>query len=483
MSLEIKNSVHIYIVPFYFDKDYYEKLVSFFKNDMINSTNKWMQYNLWSDDNIENQVEMDIYSFFKSSMCESDCRMAKNLGISFKMNDKNCLKRIICDLSKNNEENKKTFEADITDLGLFIFNEGITFLWYEIKTAANNKLNSDDLILFQNMVKELSRSKYAYYIENGKKYPIGKWIVEILKDQKSIINYFAEREINIDGSKIIVPDKALLFNYLFTNQAEKNTRELLAYRITNGFDEKYCPPDNIEKYMYEPYGNATAYVTKSGMSYIINDSEKTNSYFFLNHFDKKFKNDYFFIYIILLYQSYSCFYYSNKLTYEIPSNINEFETDGTQLDKLEDLERNINLFLVKGIYGSISNIQQQDEIYKYGKKSLGIDEDMKSLTVGLEALRQLEIEKRQKEKSKRDENMNTAVIMLSLLTTISAFVNAINIGDWYLSGGLSRISTVHIIILSIVLLLVMFFLFALLKNKFFVFIKNKFFVMKKNKRK
>ena len=102
MSLEIKNSVHIYIVPFYFDKDYYEKLVSFFKNDMINSTNKWMQYNLWSDDNIENQVEMDIYSFFKSSMCESDCRMSKNLGISFKMNDKNCLKRIICDLSKNN---------------------------------------------------------------------------------------------------------------------------------------------------------------------------------------------------------------------------------------------------------------------------------------------------------------------------------------------------------------------------------------------
>ena len=74
--------------------------------------------------------------------------------------------------------------------------------------------------------------------------------------------------------------------------------------------------------------------------------------------------------------------------------------------------------------------------------------------------------------------MNTAVIMLSLLTTISAFVNAINIGDWYLSGGLSRISTVHIIILSIVLLLVMFFLFALLKNKFFVFIKNKFFVKK-----
>ena len=235
--------------------------------------------------------------------------------------------------------------------------------------------------------------------------------------------------------------------------------------------------------MYEPYGNATTYVTKSGMSYIINDSEKTNSYFFLNHFDKKFKNDYFFIYIILLYQSYSCFYYSNKLTYEIPSNINEFEKDGTQLDKLENLERNINLFLVKGIYGSISNIHQQDEIYKYGKKSLGIDEDMKSLTVGLEALRQLEIEKRQKEKSKRDENMNTAVIMLSLLTTISAFVNAINIGDWYLSGGLSRISTVHIIILSIVLLLVMFFLFALLKNKFFVFIKNKFFVKKKNKRK
>ena len=203
----------------------------------------------------------------------------------------------------------------------------------------------------------------------------------------------------------------------------------------------------------------------------------------MNHFDKKFKNDYFFIYIILLYQSYSCFYYSNKLTYEIPSNINEFEKDGTQLDKLENLESNINLFLVKGIYGSISNIHQQDEIYKYGKKSLGIDEDMKSLTVGLEALRQLEIEKRQKENSKRDENMNTAVIMLSLLTTISAFVNAINIGDWYLSGGLSRISTVHIIILSIVLLLVMFFLFALLKNKFFVFIKNKFFVKKKNKRK
>lgn len=467
MSSSVLNSVNIHIIPFYFEKSFYKELVTFFKNDKTSNTNKWVQYNLWEADKTGNQIEMDIFSFFRNSICESEVYDSKNLGMSFIINDKTELIKIICNLEKFNNNNERIIEASVYDLGLIVFKEGIGFLWYELKFDENIKLCSNDYVTFQNISKELSRSKYCYYVEKGRKHPIGKWIVEILNDKENRIRFFAERELK-SYNKIIVPDKTLLFNYLFVENVDKVAREILAYRVTNGFDEKYCPPENIDKEMYEPFGNASAYITKSGMSYVVNDSGATNSHFFMNFFPNKFKNDYFFIYIILLYQSYSCFYYSNKLAREVSPDINEFEKDNTQLKNLKNLEIDINLFLVKGVYGSVSNVHHQDKTYKYGREALCIDNDMQSLTIGLGVLRQLETEREQDKKDIREERINTALTMLSLMTIISAFIDAISIGDWYVSGGLNRISVVHICLVSFIFILVTFFVTVLLKNKFFI---------------
>ena len=285
---------------------------------------------------------------------------------------------------------------------------------------------------------------------------MGKWLSEFIAADDLGITFWAERESKAkNGGKIRIPDKALLFQYLFIEPVTENDRNNLVFRIANGYDEKYNVPESIDASVYKPFGNISYYVTDAGMACVATDDE-TNSKFLKEGFPEKYVRDYFFIYLLLLYQSYSCSHYSRLLT-KLPAEEKMFNKKPAYIDKLESLDGQINLFLVKSVFESVSNIHHQNGMYRYGKNMLCIEEDIRSLTVGLDALENME-------KEKRSRKVDLALGVFGIIVAISVLIDGLNLVDWFLKNN-GDMNWRHWVVCGAVILPALYLICTLFRNR------------------
>ena len=205
---------------------------------------------------------------------------------------------------------------------------------------------------------------------------------------------------------------------------------------------------------------------------MVNNAD-TNETFFDGQFKEKYVRDYFFIYMLLAYQSYSCAHYSRLLT-KLPADEELFDKEQRYAEKLESLNGEINLFLVKSVFESVSNIHHQNGVYRFGKSALCIEEDIRSLTVGLGALEKIvkdkHKQKEQKEKEeekeieeKRDHRINLALILFGLTAVFSALIDGFNLVDWFLKDD-KNITPGHYGIIAVIIFLALCLIITLLWN-------------------
>lgn len=479
----INKYVSRYVIPFYFnyEDNGYLKVVEKFRSGEIKNVKsfglpkdcKWIEKGFWENYKSDNntQPEMDIYTYLIDVLKDDlESENEANLGSSFVMKTDGS----IFNLQYVSDENKDGLSFKCNDLGVLVFRNGIGFIWYDIEFGKNPSL--DDYVNFQHDFKELARTHSKKFRKKTGRdtydiFCMGKWLVHVLDTDTLGIKFWAERksETSENAGHVYIPDKALLFQYLFISEAENRERINLAFRTANGYDAKFNAPAGLGGEIYEPFGNTCFYTSKSGTAYVVSNKE-SNAAFFEDNFKGKYIRDYFFIYVLLLYQTYSSAHYSKMLT-KLPAEVRAIESDEKYLKMLELLDSQINLFLVKSVYESVSNIQHQNGAYIYGKKVLRIEEDMKSLTIGLEALRGIEVEKRkkidetnrieiekreqiarreleQKEKAdreaferkekaeqelidKKDRALNKGIAIFGLLVVISVTIDALNLVDWF----------------------------------------------------
>ena len=487
---EIKNYVSRYVVPFYFsyENNGYKRFLEYFRTHEIQKEElglpkdcKWVEKGFWENykSNDPKQPEMDIYSYLLQIFKEYPEQSKKyntNIGNSFVLKTSGSL--FTLQYQTFSEEGIIGFSYK--DLGILIFRNGIGFIWYDIEFAkktkekeifieeenTTKKIKVEQLpdiqtyVKFQNEFKELARTHSEKFLKKTGKdsyevFNLGKWLESIIDVEQFEIRFWAERQTKVEGTELKkrIPDKALLFQYLFVDEASDTQKMELAFHIANGYDEKYIAPKTLINDIYEPFGNTCFYTSKTGASYVVSNND-SNENFFIDNFKEKFTRDYFLIYIMLLYQTYSCAHYSRLLT-KLPAEKESFEENAKYVENLESLDNQIKLFLVKSVYESVSNIQHQNGAYKYGKKVLAIEEDIKSLTIGLDALRGIEREKikaldeekaelEQKKNEKKEETINNGLILFGFLVVISSILDAINLVDWFLNDE-NKIHLGHII--------------------------------------
>lgn len=498
----IKAYVSRYIIPFYYDYDDngYFKVVEKFRCDNgkdykllgLPKDCSWIEKGFWEnykgDGNV--QPEMDIYTYLLDVLKE-DKKLPNdaNLGTSFVMKTNGS----IFNLQYIPDESSNCIDFKCTDFGILIFRNGIGFIWYDVEFGKT--LTLDEYMEFQHDFKELARTHSKKFRKKTGKdtydtFCMGKWLALVLDTESLGIRFWAERKIESKESAghIFIPDKALLFQYLFVGEADKQERMDLAFHIANGYDAKYNSPTTLEGELYEPFGNTYFYTSKSGTAYVVSDNA-SNAIFFEDNFKGKYIRDYFFIYVLLLYQAYSCAHYSRILT-RLPADVQAIESDRKYLSLLESLNRQINLFFVKSVYESVSNIQHQNGVYIYGKHALRIEEDMKSLTVGLEALREIEVERQKKideEKErelekieqiareelvkkekveqeiidKKERAINKGLVVFGFLVVISTAIDALTLVDWFKNNTME---IGHWISLGVIAVLTVFMFIVLVVN-------------------
>lgn len=476
MSSDIRSYVSRYVVPFYFDSKHggYEKLKQHFLSNTpddpalgLPKDGRWMDVCFWKNYKSakDTLAEMDIYSYLQSLFREEeneDGKAVSNLGISLVCNTNGKLFEL------EYKYGEKHIGFDCKDLGILLLRNGIGFIWYE--TEFKKKISIDEYVGFQHDFKELARphsEKFVKKIGYDKEkregiyapFCLGKWLSDVIGANALKIRFWAEREIkSSEGSNVSVPDKALLFQYLFIEQAKDPKRDNLVFQIANGYDGKYNAPDDITKSLYKPFGNTCFYVSKAGMACIATNID-SNEAFFDDQFRGKYVRDYFFIYILLIYQSYSCAHYSRLLT-KLPAETDLFDKHAKYMKELEALNEQIQLFLVKSVFESVSNIHHQNGVYRYGEDVLCVKEDIQSLMIGLNALEEMEKDKRKEAEEKRGRRVNRILMTIGFMAVVSAWIDALNLVDWIIERAIvekcSNVNFLHFVVTLVLIVVLVF---------------------------
>ena len=381
-------------------------------------------------------TEQDIYEYVADSLYSTEKAISESendIGSLWvpKKGSKIRLPRLLYIDSVSNEQ----FKIYSHEIGLSIFRNGIGFVWYDISLRHMDTsfvTDTDIIINFQNKFKELNRKSNISRIvleENDSSFVLGEWIENtLLADIKGKRFYPGRIHCSNSGYSTKVPDKALLYTY-YIAFGDMDTQELLKlnYRLSSGYDTKYKLPNSIVENCFTPFENVVWKITKEGCGCAVNTDEKDS--FFTRLFVDKVRNDYFILYLLLLYQSYSLLMYAEKIELKMSANP-EFYLNSKDDTKIQRLLAEMNTFTMKSTHASVSHIQHQNDFYEYGMTRLRIREDAESVVAGAESLDEMQNLVEAKEKEKNDSVINTALALLSVWAFFSAISDGVASVNW-----------------------------------------------------
>lgn len=410
-----------YIIPFSYEGNYSDVCIKINSNwelrkpsDTEQDIYEYVADSLYSTEKAISESENDIGSLWVPRK-ESKIRFPRLLYID----------------SATNEQ----FKIYSHEIGLSIFRNGIGFVWYDISLRHMDTsfvTNTGIIINFQNKFKELNRKSNISRIvleDNDRSFVLGEWIEKTLLEDITGKRFYPGRKHCSDSNYLEkVPDKALLYTY-YIAFGDLETPELskLIYRLSSGYDTKYKLPSSVEDSCFIPFENVVWKITKEGCGCSVNTDEKDS--FFTRLFVDKVRNDYFILYLLLLYQSYSLLMYAEKIELQMSANP-EFYLNSKDDTKIQRLLAEMNTFTMKSTHASVSHIQHQNDFYEYGMTRLRIKEDTESVVAGAESLGEMQKLVEEKEKEKNDSVINTALALLSVWAFFSAISDGVASVDW-----------------------------------------------------
>ncbi len=415
----------------------------------------------------KSRQESDAYAYLSESLLKDDPK-GKNPGRSFTFDLSSLPEEYLDEQHRmtfrfHNKGNDKDMLVHMTELGIYYFRTNIGLLWYELKLGEGSEnMDLEDLIYFQNKVKELHRAdKTQFLLSRGeakpKLYEGSKLFTDLLeellaldapdenqpyKNAKLAFHFFDKsqtREKKDDKGNVIapsreVPDKALMFSYLLLDPAgyeedgtlieEEAEEELekIAYYFSNGYTSRYHISPATRDRMMEPFEGVRWFAGRDGAGYYALRRED-NQTFYENGLAGKIRVDYFLFYILALHQSFTVNNYQRRITDELSANPDNYLDDGYTGQKMEHLLAEINVFSMKSIYMSVSHVQHQNDFFEYLQEHLKIREDMETLSLGIESLTELARIQREDGEKENERKMNGLLGIISILAIVSALTD------------------------------------------------------------
>ena len=444
-----------YIVPFIWDgqagSGYSEYL------ERLRADERW--------ETRQDSAEIEAFDYIQDSLREDADR--SNIGCSWHLkNTENGSALLTLGFhSKTGRE----YPVCIRDAGLYLFRTGVGLFWYEADAGRIKDIY--EWMRFQKVFKELSypiapqkkklnksclmesaparwgtaaaeegapkKESRAGSLEGQAIRALGEWVNAVLKPLFPDLRYFAERRTkkNAEIERKTVADKALLFQYAVIDpEAGKNPEEELlrwAFCLTSGEDEdtRTAHLESIRQKVYYPYNKRLFYASRGGCGhYVLYDESAGDFCTRPDGLRKRWITNYFPLYIILLYQSYSLLYFTHRMEKALSADMEPYrENDPETLNMLDEFRLQINTFLVKGVYASVAHMENINEFYYYVQRRLHVEEDIRGLEIGLEALAKLvhlmkedADREKEKEQEKMERGMQNWLVFLSILTISSA---------------------------------------------------------------
>ncbi len=361
---------------------------------------------------------------------------SNHIGCTWEFEHRNKLPQLRYKESEEAAESK----WHIRQVQIHLFHTNVGLLWYELEPLEAAP-DPDSLILMQNRFKECSYTDdYFTVFHRGSSkddpgsygaFNAAKWLAGLLNPLGRItyLNGSCKKQDEI------CPDRALIFNYVLLESPKTvpyGQLQTYAFRLANGYNEKYLPSPQALAQSIQPFEDVCMYACRGGCGYyaVVNEENKR---FFAGNFDESIRKEYFFLYILTLYQSYSLLHFSMRCASEFTADPLAYNREdlGGQLDVFV---AELNAFLMKGMHSSVSSVQHHNDFYQYLRTRMMIQEDIESLKIGTEALAQIQHARREHEERllreaedakerARDRRQNIALAILSLFSLFAVFMD------------------------------------------------------------
>jgi hypothetical protein len=172
-------------------------------------------------------------------------------------------------------------------------------------------------------------------------------------------------------------------------------------------------PELDEEEIYQASGDTVWGISPEAAVCLV-CSEMDDREFIEKRFFTNFNQQYLFMYVLLLHQKYVMYMFLTRLAPGIYKDIN----------MLEDYKNQLYMFEADFVYSCITEVEQYQNLYDRMSRAFSIQkmyEDVHEPIQSLGEIRQEETEKKQK---LRDDNMNQALFLLSILSIFSALVDS-----------------------------------------------------------
>ena len=259
------------------------------------------------------------------------------------------------------------------------------------------------------------------------------------------------------GAVQIVPDKAILYNYVVFN-APKNLlgtdekKEAMSkyhqalYYLTRGYKFSYKTSDDVSEeraQMFRRHENDYWDASLEGAGdYVLmlenactEDGKNKPNLFFDAVRPKEMRGDYFLLYILLLYRHFSIVYYSKKISETIPMHLDFYQNNAfdrqNAYEKLSALKKEINIFFSNQMYESVGQITDVCTIYSFIEEKMKIKRNVAALKKGVDNIEKLQKDILNEKQEQKSGKLNKIIGLFGILAVISIVCDFLQVVDWF----------------------------------------------------
>lgn len=350
------------------------------------------------------------------------------------------------------------FSFEIRSAQIYHFSTSVSILLFQLyfkgETDESVVLSSREMLRIssaQYYLKKVSREHVHQYGEKGI-----KDITFLGLAQKMMEGLTLEGELDFFFYANEGTERANLLTYLEADFSENFEYELFYLRRCYKEDYLYYTDEKQnEREIYTASKNIIWGLSSEAAVCIVCPG-RGGEEFLRTRFFKNFNKQYLFMYVLLLHQKYVLYLFQTMIDAELYED----------LEILEEYRKKLYKFETDFVYSRVTEVPQYQNLYDRMTDAFALRdmyEDVREPLLSLSEVRRGELEKQQK---KREDKMNSALFVLSLLGAFSALSDIRQVVDSFFGEFLDE-TMIEIIQggCAVIIILIMIYVFSLLIKK------------------
>ncbi len=308
------------------------------------------------------------------------------------------------------DEENVTFDFRIADVQLFLFNTTVCVMAFRLQFENDDPLH---IAAAQYHLRKIDKESIYATADNGTEssgtfMDLSQKILEapIRAYPSDFFFYAAKRNA-----------RANFLTYIDIPRQDDIERKLyyLKWCYHDGFDyEPCCEEQDAVNYMPDPSKHFG--ISPSAAVCMVHRTRE-NREFVENTFQKNFRDQYFFTYVLLLHQKYMMYLFLTKMSVGIDNN----------LELLESYKQRLYEFETKYMFSRVSEVPQYQRFYDKVKQAFSLKEMFSDVQEPLARLVEIQRQQDTARQAQHEKRLSSALGALSLLAIFSALTDAMGV--------------------------------------------------------